>query len=318
MVIVGFSTAENENEKSLYSGEQRQTAKNISPYLVDAPTVFVESRKTPLCDVLPIHRGNQPTDGGNLILSEEERNALLQSEPNAEKYIRRYMMGYEFINNVPRYCLWLVDCPPNELKAMPRIRERVQAVRQMRLESTFKPTRDMAETPTLFREQLNPKRFIAIPKVSSENRRYIPMGYLDDSVIAGDMLFMIADAGIYDFGVLTSNVHMAWVRTLCGRLKSDYRYSKDVVYNNFPWPTPTDKQKAKIGQTAQSILDARAKFPDASLADLYDETTMPPELRKAHEANDKAVMAAYGFKASMAEPEIVAALLEMYQDLTEA
>ena len=318
VVIIGFSTTENGTEKRLYSGGQAQPAKNISPYLVDAPTVFVESRKKPLCNVLPIHRGNQPTDGGNLILSEEERSELLQHEPNAEKYIRRYMMGHEFINNVPRYCLWLVGCPPNELKAMPRVRERVQAVRQMRLESTFKPTRDMAETPTLFREQLNPKRFIAIPKVSSEKRRYIPMGYLDDSVIAGDMLFMIADANVYDFGVLTSNVHMAWTRTLCGRLEMRYRYSKDVVYNNFPWPTPTDEQRKTIEQTAHGILDARAKFPGASLADLYDETLMPPELRKAHQANDRAVMAAYNFPVKISEAECVAKLMEMYQALRES
>ena len=188
----------------------------------------------------------------------------------------------------------------------------------MRLESTFKPTRDMAETPTLFRELLNPKRFIAIPKVSSEKRRYIPMGYLDDSVIAGDMLFMIADANVYDFGVLTSNVHMAWTRTLCGRLEMRYRYSKDVVYNNFPWPTPTDEQRKAIEQTAHGILDARAKFPGASLADLYDETLMPPELRKAHQANDRAVMAAYNFPVKISEAECVAKLMEMYQALRES
>lgn len=318
VVIVGFSMMEDGREKQLFSGEQVQLVKNISPYLVDAPTVFIESRKKPLCNVLPIHRGNQPTDGGHLILSDEDRIALLKEEPRAVKYIRRYMMGYEFINNVPRYCLWLVDCPPSELTAMPRVKARVKAVRQMRLESTFKPTRDMADTPTLFREQLNPKHFIAIPKVSSENRRYIPIGYLDDSVIAGDMLFMISDADVYYFGVLTSNVHMAWTRTLCGRLEMRYRYSKDIVYNNFPWPMPTNEQKHAIEQTAQAILDARAKFPDASLADLYDETLMPPELRKAHQENDRAVMQAYGFDSkTMTETQCVEELMKMYQALTK-
>ena len=225
-------------------------------------------------------------------------------------------MGYEFINNKPRYCLWLVGCQPNVLRTMPLVMERVKAVQEMRASSGDPGARKKAETPTLFREQRNPERFIAIPIVSSERRRYIPMGYLDNSVIAGNKLFIIPDATLYHFGVLLSNVHMAWMRTVAARLKSDYTYSKDIVYNNFPWPEPTDEQKAKIEQTAQAILDARALYPDSSLADLYDELTMPPELRTAHQKNDRAVMEAYGFWGKLnTESECVAELMRMYQKL---
>ena len=226
-------------------------------------------------------------------------------------------MGYEFINNVPRYCLWLVGVSPAELNQMPMVKKRVQGCKEEREKSPDKGRQRLAETPALFRETMNPKTFIALPKVSSENRRYIPMGYLGSDIIAGDKLFMIPDATLYQFGILTSNVHMAWMRAVTGRLKSDYSYSINIVYNNFPWCTPTAEQKAKIEQTAQAILDARALYPDCSLADLYDETTMPPELRKAHQANDKAVMQAYGFKPDMPESEIVAELMKMYQKLTE-
>lgn len=227
-------------------------------------------------------------------------------------------MGYEFINNKPRYCLWLVDCPPAYLKKMPLVYERINRVREMRLASNDLGTRKMANTPTLFREQRNPKNFIAIPIVSSERRQYIPMGYLDDNTIAGNKLFIISDAEIYHFGVLTSNIHMAWTRVVCGRLGTGYSYLKDIVYNNFPWCTPTDKQKAKIEQTAQAILDARAKYPDSSLADLYDPLTMPQDLQKAHAENDKAVMQAYGFSTKLTEAEIVSKLFDMYTAIVQA
>jgi hypothetical protein len=318
-VIVGFCEYHNSNPKRIiYSNGSIKIAQNINPYLMDGDNVFVERRTKPLCDVPPIHRGNQPTDGGNLIIEEEDYEDFIKREPKAKKYIKRFMMGYEFINNKKRYCLWLEHITPKELKEMPLVMERVKKVQEMREKSSFAQTREMAKTPTLMREQINPSRFIAIPKVSSERRRYVPMGYLDGNTIPGDKLFIIESAEKYHFGVLESNVHMAWMRTVCGRLKSDYSYSKDIVYNNFPWPTPTDEQKAKIEQTAQGILDARALFPDSSLADLYDPLTMPSELHKAHIANDRAVMAAYKFPVSMSESDCVAELIKMYQKLTES
>ncbi len=317
VVIVGFSVEEDGKEKRLYSGEQVQLVQNISPYLVDAPTAFISSRSIPLCEVPAMIAGGKPTDGGNLILTAEEKEALVAAEPTAAQFIRPFMMGKDFIYRSPRYCLWLVGANPADLKKCPKIMEHIEAVRTFRAASPKAATRQKAETPTLFDEvRPSPTDYVAVPKVSSEQRRYIPMDYLSADVIAGDNLFYIPNVSRYHFGVLDSNVHMAWTRTVCGRLKSDYRYSNSVVYNNFPWPTPTDAQKQTIEQTAQSILDARAKYPDASLADLYDETTMPPELRKAHQANDRAVMAAYGFDTKISEAECVARLMEMYQVLT--
>ena len=267
--------------------------------------------------------GNQAMDGGNLLIEEKDYKEFVAKEPQAIPFIKRYMMGYEFINNKKRWCLWLVDCSPSQLRNMPHVMKRVKAVQEMRAASKDAGARKKAETPMLFREQRNPARFIAIPIVSSERRRYIPLGYLDGSVIAGNKLFIIPDAEIYHFGILTSNVHMAWMRTVAARLKSDYTYSKDIVYNNFPWPNPTDEQWEKIEQTAQAILDARNLYPDSSLADLYDELTMPSELRKAHLQNDKAVMQAYGFtkvvdgkKKWLSEDECVAELMKLYQGLT--
>lgn len=261
--------------------------------------------------------GNRPADGGHLILSEEEKDELLSKEPEAQKFIKRFMMGYEFINNVPRYCLWLVNASPSELRKMPLVMLRVEKCREDRLNGA--PDRQkLAETPTVFREQLNPQKFVAIPVVSSARRKYVPIGYLNGDVIAGNKLFVIPDSTIYHFGVLTSNVHMAWMRAVAGRLKSDYSYSKNIVYNNFPWCDPTPEQKAKIEETAQGILDARAKYPDCSLADLYDEVLMPAELRKAHQANDVAVMKAYGLstKGDVTEAGCVAFLFEKYREIT--
>lgn len=315
-VIVGFSIAENNKEKKLFDSDRFKIVSNISPYLINSDTIFLEGRTKPICDVVRMISGNRPADGGHLILSEEEKNDLILVEPQAEKYIKQFMMGYEFINNVSRYCLWLVDISPSELRKMPNVLKRVDLCKQDRLNGA--PDRQkLADTPTVFREQLNPKSFVALPVVSSQNRKYIPIGYLNEDVIAGNKLFIIPDASIYDFGILTSNVHMAWMRAIGGRLKSDYSYSKSIVYNNFPWCNPTSEQKAKIEQTAQAILDARAKYPDCSLADLYDETTMPPELRKAHQQNDFAVMSAYGFDRKITESECVAELMKMYQGLTE-
>lgn len=317
-VIVGFSVAENSAPKRLYDGERFQIAKNISPYLIDAPNVFIDRRKKPLCAVPGITKGCQPTDGGNLIIEADEYEDFIKREPNAVKYIKRLVGAKEYINGLDRWCLWLVDVSPKELRTMPLVMERIERVREMRLNSTDKATRKLAETPTVFRETYNPDTFIIIPSASSENRRYIPLGFLGKDTISTNLNLIIPDATLYHFGVLTSNVHMAWMRTVCGRLKSDYRYSKDIVYNNFPWCSPTDEQRAKIECTAQMILDARAKYPDCSLADLYDEMTMPPELRKAHQLNDRAVMEAYGFWGKLnTESECVAELMKMYQKLTE-
>ena len=234
-------------------------------------------------------------------------------------FIRPYMMGKDFIQRVPRYCIWLDGANPADLKKCPLILERVEKVREFRLKSTKSATRAKADTPSLFDEIREPKTdYVALPKVSSEGRRYIPIDYLPQTIIPGDKLFCMQNSTLYHFGILTSNIHMAWMRAVCGRLKSDYSYSNTIVYNNFPWPTPSEAQRAKIEQTAQEILDARAKYPDASLADLYDELTMPPELRKAHQRNDRAVMEAYGFWGKLnSEPECVAELMKMYQRLSK-
>ncbi len=317
-VIVGYSIAENKADRRLFDNGVEYNVKNINAYLIATDDIFIEGSTKPISkSVMPMISGNRPADGGYLILSQEEKEELIIKEPQAEKYIKRFMMGYEFINNVPRYCLWLVHISPAELRKLPYILKRVELCKQDRLSGA--PDRQkLAETPTVFREQLNPDRFIALPVVSSQQRRYIPMGYLGSDVIAGNKLFIIPDATLYEFGVLTSNIHMAWMRAIGGRLKSDYSYSKNIVYNNFPWCTPNDEQKDNIVKTAQMILDARVLYHDSSLADLYDERTMPLELRKAHQANDKAVMEAYGFWGRLnTESECVAGLMKMYQRLTE-
>ncbi len=318
-VIVGFSCAPSINNKLLFSGDSTQSVANINPYLIDAQTIFIESRTTPICDVPSLLNGGKPTEGGNLILTEKEKDELLSVEPQAEVFIRPYMMGKDFIDRKPRYCLWMVGANPAVLKKCHHLLKRIENVMEYRLASPKEATRRKAETPMLFDEVREcASDYVAIPKVSSENRRYIPMEYLAKEIIPGDSIFMIPNSTLYHFGVLTSNVHMAWMRTSCGRMKSDYRYSNTIVYNNFPWPTPTDAQKTKIEQTAQAILDARALYPDCSLADLYDEITMPPELRKAHQVNDKAVMEAYRMPVrETTEASCVAELMRRYQELTK-
>lgn len=317
VIIIGFACFARMN-KAIYSNGTAKITPNISPYLIEGDSILITSRKKPICDVPEISMGNQAMDGGNLIIEEADYDDFIEKEPDAIPFIKRYMMGFEFINNKKRWCLWLVNCSPAQLRKMPYVVKRVKAVQEMRAASSDPGARRKAETPTLFREQKNPTEYIAIPITSSQQRKYIPMGYLNEETIAGNTLFIIEDATLYHFGILTSNVHMAWMRTVGARMKSDYRYSKDVVYNNFPWPTPTDTQKAKIEQTAQAILDARALYPDCSLADLYDEVAMPPELRKAHQQNDRAVMQAYGFDvATTTETSCVAELMRMYQKLVE-
>ncbi|MDD3954648.1 MAG: N-6 DNA methylase, partial [Lentisphaeria bacterium] len=269
---------------------------NINPYLIDAPTVILEARRLPIAKVPKMTLGSMPKDGGNLLLNSEEKDALLRKEPKAEKWVRPFSMGNEYINSIPRYCLWLVDCPPTELKAMPEVLHRVKLVKEMRLASRAPSTKSAAETPTLFKQLNQPNNnYLAVPRVSSERRIYIPIGYLPKEHIAGDKLYTVSNATLFHFGVLTSIMHMAWMRVVAGRLKSDYSYSNTIVYNNFPWPeNPTDKQKQAIETAAQGVLDAREKFPGSSLADLYDPLTMPPTLLKAHQTLDRAVDAAYG------------------------
>lgn len=314
-VIVGFS-CDSSPTKKLYEGGNVIETNNISPYLVDAPDIFIESRNKPICDVLPMSTGNRPADGGNLIIEEEEYEDFIRKEPQAKKYIKRLTGAAEFINNKKRYCLWLVGISPNELRSMPEVLKRVEACRQDRLKGAD-DRKKLADTPTLFRETRNPDSYIIVPATSSERRRYIPLGFLDDKTIPTNAAIIISGAGTYEFGVLTSNVHMAWMRTVAGRLKSDYRYSKDIVYNNFPWPNPSEEQRKVIQQTAQGILDARGLYPESSLADLYDPLTMPPELLKAHTANDRAVMKAYGFSIKdMSEADCVAALMKLYIELS--
>lgn len=316
-VIVGFSEADNPAPKRIFDNGSEKTVKNINGYLIEAPNVFVEPRNEPLFDVPEIGIGNKPIDDGNYLFSKAEMEAFVRKEPAAKKYFRLWFGSYEFINRCPRYCLWLGECSPAELRKMPECMKRMEAVRKFRLASKSEGTRKLADTPTRFHVENMPKSdYIVIPEISSEKRRYVPMGFMTPDVICSNLVKIIPDATLYHFGILTSNVHMAWMRAVCGRLKSDYRYSKDIVYNNFPWPSPSDEQKTKIEQTAQGILDARALYPDSSLADLYDELTMPPELRRAHQANDRAVMAAYGFSLKMKESECVAALMKLYQKLT--
>jgi len=318
-VIIGFSKINNKSQKRIYVADfQSISASNINGYLLDAPNVFIEKRTQPLCDVPSICLGGQPIDDGNLILTIEEKDELLAQEPQAAPFIRPFMMGKDFIERKPRYCLWLKGANPALLRQCHRVVERVQKVREFRLASNRESTLKAADTPTLFGASFECSgNYIAMPKVSSENRQYIPLDYLSPDIIPGDKLFCMQDASLFHFGVLTSNVHMSWMRATCGRLKSDYSYSNTIVYNNFPWLTPTDEQKAKIEQTAQAILDIRAKYPNCSLADLYDDVALVPDLNKAHQENDRAVMAAYGFDSKMSESDIVAKLFEMYQGLTK-
>lgn len=322
-VIVGFSIAPNAKPKQLFDGGRVQTVGNINGYLLDADNVFVESRNKAICDIPDIGIGNKPIDGGNYLFTDEEKAEFVKKEPASEKWFMPWYGSQEFINRCPRWCLWLGNCPPNELRKMPECMKRVEAVRQFRLASTSAGTVKLADKPTHFHvENMPTSTYVVIPEVSSERRRYVPMGFMTPDILCSNLVKIVPNASLYHFGVLTSNVHMAWMRAVCGRLKSDYRYSKDVVYNNFPWPTPTEEQQSRIEQTAQAILDARAlpKYADCSLADLYDPVAMlqAPELLAAHQANDKAVMQAYGFWGKLnSETACVAELMKMYQELTE-
>ena len=321
-VIIGFSIAPYNKPKKIFIDERYQIAKNINGYLLDAANVYVESRNKPICNIPEIGIGNKPIDGGYYLFEKKEMEEFIKQEPEAQKYFHQWYGSREFINRSPRYCLWLGECSPTELRKLPLCMERIKAVREYRLSSPSKGTVKLAEKPTRFHVENMPKgQYIVIPEVSSQRRRYVPMGYMDSSVLCSNKVRLMPDADLYEFGILESNVHMAWMRVVCGRLKSDYDYSIKIVYNNFPWPEPTAQQRQKIEQTAQAVLDARALYPDSSLADLYDELTMAPELRKAHHQNDMAVMQAYGFtkgsEAYKSEAACVAELMQRYQKLCE-
>lgn len=325
-VIIGFSQVNNP-EKKLFTNSSFIKVKNISPYLTETSNVLIESRNKPICNVPQMKFGNQPRDGGNFIFSDDEYQELIKANPQLSKWFRPYIGANEFINNIKRWCIWLKHASPVEIRNNKFIYDRVNAVREFRESSNAKTTQGYAKVPHLFAQLTQPDGvpYIIIPRVTSERRRYVPIGFMSPNEISSDAVQIIPNASLYDFGILTSNVHMAWMRTVAGRLKSDYRYSAKIVYNNFPWPEVTDSQKEKILKTAQAILDARALYPDSSLADLYDELTMPKELRRAHQANDKAVMEAYGLtkivdgkKTWLTESETVARLFELYEQLTNS
>lgn len=317
-VIIGFSFSNYRKNKLLFDETGKpKIVKNISPYLIEGNNVIVKSSFKPLNKQIPrLILGNMPKDGGGFIFNSDEYNEIKKNDPIAFKYAHRYMMGREFINNLPRYCYWLVDATPADIRKSPHLRKHVEQVKEYREHSKAASTRKLADTPTLF-AQIIPRghQFIAIPKVSSEKRYYIPIGFLDKDIIPGDKLFVIPNANLYEFGILESIVHMAWTRVVTGRLEMRYQYSSSVVYNTFPWPNVNDKQKDNIEKTAQAILDARANYPESSLADLYDPLTMPADLLKAHKANDKAVLEAYSLDTNTSASEIVAHLFKMYEDL---
>ncbi len=316
-VIIGFSTCRSERKRRIYDGEQVVEVSNINGYLLDGDNVYVESRQNPICDVPEIGIGNKPIDGGFYLFKDEDKEAFVKKEPGSERYFRRWYGSDEFINRRPRWCLWLGDANPMDLLKLPECMKRIEAVRKYRLASPSAGTVKLADRPTRFHVENMPRgNYLLIPEVSSEKRPYVPIGFMTSDILCSNLVKLVPNATLYHFGILTSLVHNAWMRVVCGRLKSDFRYSKDIVYNNYPWPDATEEQKAKIEQTAQAILVAREQYPDASLADLYGNLLIFPDLLKAHRANDAAVMEAYGFRKDLTEPEIVAELFKMYQKLT--
>lgn len=318
-VIVGFSKALNNVPKKLYDNGTIKIVKNINSYLVEADDVVIESRTTPICKVPPIGIGNKPIDDGNYLFSYDEMIEFIKLEPKSQQYFRPWLGATEFINGTPRYCLWLGDCSPKELFDMPECMKRVDAVRKFRLSSSSAGTRKLAEKPTRFHVENMPNSdYILLPCHSSQTRKYIPFGYVSKNTLSSNAVLIMPNASLFHFGVLTSNVHMAWMRAFAGRIKSDYRYSKDIVYNNFPWCNPTQEQREKIEKTAQNILNVREKYSDSSFADMYGENMyLYGDLVTAHQANDLAVMQAYGFDKKITESECVAELMKMYQKLTE-
>lgn len=320
VVIVGFSR-EKIAKKTIFDGDGAREADNISGYLSATPSLFIARRSSPICDAPKMIRGCQPTDNGQLILDQAERDELVSREPSAEEWIRPFSMGADFINGKPRYCLWLKDAAPKDLSSMPHVMERVRAVAAYRAQSTKAATRKKAETPWLFDEirETGPS-YIGVPKVSSGRRRYIPMGFVDNGMIPGDKLYFIPNASVYDFGILMSQFHNAWMRMVAGRLKSDYSYANTIVYNNFVWPDPTDALRGEVERCAQAVLDARSSYEGSTLADMYDPDNdfLYPALTKAHKALDAAVEAAYGVDFNGDEEKIVAHLFKLYAEKTGA
>ncbi|MBQ3849303.1 MAG: class I SAM-dependent DNA methyltransferase, partial [Clostridia bacterium] len=318
VVIVGFSDCKLNRNPRLFRNGLLQKCENINGYLIDAPDICIERRSDPLSDIPKIRVGSLPRSSAFTVTS-EERPIFISDNPICEKWIKPYIGSDEFINGKERYCLWLKDANIKEVRSCKLVMERIAKVREDRLASPAATTRRTADTPMLFAVDAQPDtNYLIIPQVSSERRRYIPIGFMSPDVIASNLVFVVPNATLYHFGILTSNVHNAWMRLTCGRMKSDYRYGGDLVYNNFPWPDPTEEQRRRIEQTAQAILDARALYPESSLADLYDELTMPPELRTAHQQNDRAVMQAYGFPIKdFTESDCVAELMKLYKKMTE-
>ena len=316
-VIIGFGMIEKRN-KFIVDGDICSYVGNINGYLVDAKNICIESRRKPLCDIPQIGIGNKPIDGGYYLFTEDEKNDFIAKEPASKEYFKKWIGSDEFINGKKRYCLWLGDCEPADLKNMPECLKRVEAVRKYRLASKSKPTRKLADKPRRFHvENMPNNNYIVIPESSSKNRRYIPIGFLSPDIFSSNLVKIIPRGTLYHFGILTSSVHNCWMRTVAGRLKSDYRYSKEIVYNNFPWPEANKRQQTKIAKLAQVVLDARKQFPGSSLADLYDPLTMPPVLLEAHQNLDREVMRLYGFPARMAEAAVVARLFELYQNIVD-
>ena len=318
-VIVGFANYDT-NNKSIFEyedvkGEAHEIkVKNINPYLVDAKELLINKSSNPVCNVPKMSFGNMPLDGGHLLLSDEEKLNFISKEPKSEKYILPLISAFEFLNGKKRWCIWLVDAEPNELKQMPEVLKRADLVKKFRLASVAPSTQKFADTPMLFRDRNRPSTFIVVPRVSSENRPYIPIGFFDRNSIVSDTCMSIPNGNIFHFGVLMSKMHMAWVKHICGRLKSDYRYSKDIVYNNYPWPeNPNEKQVKAIELAAQKVLDVRLEFPKSTLSDLYDPLTMPPALIKAHNELDKVVDLAYRPQAFSSEANRMVFLFELYE-----
>jgi hypothetical protein len=321
-VIIGFA-AKNINNKRLYEyddirGEAHEIiVKNINPYLVDAKDITISKRSDPIGNVPKMSFGNMPLDGGNLLLTDNEKKILIDNEPNSENFIKPLISAYEFLNGEKRWCIWLVDVTPSQIKAMPEIMKRVELVKKFRMNSIAPSTQKFAATPTLFRDRNQPDTFILIPSTTSENRQYIPMGLFTENSIANNSCHIIPNGKLYHLGVLTSAMHMAWVSSVCGRLESRFRYSKDIVYNNFPWPeNPSKRQMALIESAGQKILDVRASFPESSLADLYHPLTMPPALIKAHQELDKIVDLAYRPQPFINETKRMEFLFELYEKYT--
>ena len=321
-VIIGFANFESSNKKifeysTVNSDPHEVLAKNINPYLVDAKTVIITSRQNPISNVPQMNFGNMPLDGGNLLLTDVEKNNLILKYPRLDKFIKKLISAKEYINNENRWCIWLKDASPEEIKSNSELLERIEKVKEFRLNSVAPSTRKFASTPMQFRDTYNPSNFILIPSTSSENRKYIPFGFFKNGEIANNSCHIIANGNLFHFGILTSEMHMAWVKYVCGRLKSDFRYSKDIVYNNYPWPeSPTEKQKQAVESAAQKVLDVRAEFPNSSLADLYDHLTMPPALVKAHQVLDKAVDQCYRSQPFASETARIEYLFELYDKNT--